>query len=438
MTRKEQAVGSHNLYLDPLADGSKSYVWRGRVMGKPTRKVLRHPTTGAVATTANITLTEAKRIAKDMIADAANGGGRYFPIEHGTGITVRDAWDAYMKRDGSKLKSAGEKRSHWTRFIAPAIGRKKLVNVDRDDCADIIGGLLAMADEKGENGNAALNLQKNMKRFFNWCADEGYSVTRLKASPMAAMRKRPIDVNLTKRPARSLTRLELKWFFMALDRFATTVGHKQTVEGQRRNADATEALLRSMCRRNEVMAATWAEVLQDGLMVTADRAKNNHPILVPWSPAFRALIGDRPDDATDAENIFGYSAGHLSRVIEDVRVLMTEIAAADGFNGDFVPEFFGEGDGKERNPFYFTLHDFRDTAKTWMQDQRRADHEPEFSKETQEACLNHREKGTGAIYNAALDDPYWFYAQRKRAGEAWNGYLDAIKAEALAPAALAA
>jgi hypothetical protein len=50
----------------------------------------------------------------------------------------------------------------------------------------------------------------------------------------------------------------------------------------------------------------------------------------------------------------------------------------------------------------------------------------------QEACLNHREGGVGAIYNADVGSPYWMLAQRKRAGEAWNAFLDRVKAGALA------
>lgn len=425
----ETALGD-GLYLDTRCD---SFVWRGRVNKKPTRKVIRHPQTDAVATTNNMTKTEARRIAKDMSADAANGGGKYFPAPAG-GITVRDAWDIYMKRDGSKRKSAGEKRSHWTRFLEPAIGGMALANVTRKDCASIVSKLLTEVTAKGENGNAALNLQKNMKRFFNWCADEGYGDTHLEQSPMVAMKARPIDVKLTKRPARALDDRELVWLYRALERFAATPRPKTTAEGRRRQVDATEALLRSMCRRNEVLDSDWSVVRDDGFLVPKDKAKNGHPILVPWSDSFRALVGTKPDDVETTAKVFGGSAGWLARTIEDVRVLMNEIAREDGFNGDFCADKI---DGVH-NPHYFSLHDFRDTSKTWLARQLGEDDMPIFPREVQESCLNHREQGVGAIYNADLDDPRWFFSQRKRAGDAWNAYLDGLKAKALETRSMAA
>ena len=64
----------------------------------------------------------------------------------------------------------------------------------------------------------------------------------------------------------------------------------------------------------------------------------------------------------------------------------------------------------------------------------RDDDMPMFPREVQEACLNHREGGVGAIYNADVESPYWALAQRKRAGAFWNNCLDRLKAEALAVA----
>jgi hypothetical protein len=423
--KRETALGD-GLYLD---NRSGSYLWRGRVNRRPVSKRLRHPS-GAVATIDNMTKTEARRTAKDIAADAANGTGRHFGVTSRNagagGVTVEKAWSDYWKREASKLGSSGQKHTHWTTIIQPEWGDRELSSITKWDCSKLVDKRLNEALDAGQAGTAANNLQKTLKRFFAWCADEGYGATGLDVSPMGGLKKKAVDVKKTKRPSRALAEAELRWLFRAFESYVATVGHKETPENKRRIVEAHESLLRSLCRREDVFAARWGWLRDDGLLIP--RTKMGHPLLVPLTPAMRTLIGKRPADADDDSLIWSFSVSHIAHGIESIREHMTGIARADGFKGDFST---GKFDG-DHNPHYWTLHDFRDTGKTWMGRQMREDDMPLYPREVTEAMLNHREGGIGAIYNADIESPYWALAQRKRAGEAWNSFLDRVKMEALA------
>lgn len=421
-TKRETALGD-GLYLD---NRSNSYLWRGRVNGKPVSKRVRHPN-GAVGTTDNMTKTDARRVAKDMAADAANGTGRHFAVTPSGGVTVEQAWDFYWRREASTLRSKGEKRTHWTTVIKPEWGNKPLASITKRDCSTLVEKRLAAALEAGETGTAANNLMKTLKRFFAWCADEGYGATGLEQSPMDGLKRKPVDVKRTKRGSRALDEAELRWLFRAFESYATTLGHREIAVSKRRVVEAQEFLLRSLCRREDILAARWGWLQSDGLMIP--RTKMGFPLLLPLTASMRALIGERPKDAADDAPIWSLSVSHIAHEHADIRDHMTRVARRDGFNGDFsTPKFDGQ-----HNPHYWTAHDYRDSGKTFLARQMRdEDDMPMFPREVQEAMLNHREGGVGAIYNADIASPYWALAQRKRAGAFWNAFLDRVKAEALA------
>lgn len=424
----------------PLGDGcyldtqSRTYIWRGRVAGKSARRAIRHPQTNMIATIATMSKTEAKRIAKGMTVDARRGEGVFAPEPDSPasseGITVQHAWAMYWMREASMLASSRQKKAHWEKVIQPQWGHRPLSSITDDDCCELINAAVALAESRNESGTAANNLFKTLQTFFNWCRGRGRPSTRLKVSPMDGM-ERPIDVTRTKRPARALDEQELIWLFRALAEYAAAPGLRADANNARA-AQATECLLRSMCRRSDIFAARWPWLQEDGLLIP--KTKNSYAFLLPLPPSMRALIGD----ASGFGPIWGSGMDRVAHTIEAVRRTMTGIAAKEGFSGDFSEEYLNKAK-RDRNPYHFTLHDFRDTAKGWLARQLRTDDDmPRYPLEVQEACLEHREKGVGAIYNANLSDPRWAYAQRKRAGEAWNAYLDTVKSKALAPNEIAA
>lgn len=404
-TKREEPVGG-GLYIDQRGK-SKPYLWRGRVGGKHVALRLKHPS-GATATVTNMTVSDAKRIAKDIAADAVNGGNRFFAHidakPKAGDFTVRQAWAEYLAREGSKrrARTVENKVSQFRRFIEPRWGDKPVRAITTKDCKTLLGEV-RRAFEARELVGAQVNvLHSNLAAFFRFCAKR--DEFKVENNPMAPLDERPVDESLTRRGSRFLDETELKLFFKA----AAVVRKERP-----RAVDATETLLRASARRNEVFTAKWSDIGPDGLLIPADKAKNGAAILIPLTDGMRALIGDRPDDATDDTRIFDQSVSWLSRAIDDIRAEM------------------GTGYADKKSPLYFTMHDMRDTMMTLMETPKNEWHQPIFPMETRDGMLNHRPSGVGAKrYHGRIQDPYWLYGARKAAGEYWNDWLDRLQAEA--------
>lgn len=396
----------HPLWIRVEPKGSKTFVCRTRIGGKNVRKTI-----GKVS---EWKLTEAKRKARIIDEDARLNGGADHLAEAKAVVeaqvstqreTVEWAWRAYMDREGSHLVSAKEKRTHWTRSIAPAWGQRMLNSITKRDIVSLLDAELESARLRKETGTSANNLHKTVKRFLNWSMGQGY----LDANPAIGIEKR-IDESLHRRPPRPLNDQELVWLFRALDQ------HKG------RRADAAELLLRSVCRLATIYDADRINLCEAGLLLP--KTKNGTPFMLPLTATMRALAGE-PGNGL----IFPGNLTYKAKLIESLRETMTASAAEDGFNGTFVGEFF---EGRKRNPHYWSAHDFRDTATMWFKNQRTETGMPIYPKEVREAMLNHRSRSVEAThYNDDASDPFWEYAPRKFAGAAWNAHLDAVKVEAL-------
>ncbi|WP_114227017.1 MULTISPECIES: tyrosine-type recombinase/integrase [Sphingomonas] len=400
---------------DRSGKARSKYVCRTVIDRKSVRKII-----GPVS---EWTLSEAKRKALAIDADARdNGGAEHLATAKAvvgaqTGPcpnSVAEKFLDYMETEGKHKVSSKEKWTHYWRSIEPQWGARPVTSIAKRDCVALLDLELKAAKARGETGTSANNLHKVLARFFNWVAGQGY----IEVSPMTGLKKK-IDVSLTRRPPRPLNEQELIWLFQALDRLA----------GPR--ANAIEFLLRSVCRIGNILDAKKENVGERGLLLP--KTKNFTALMVPLTDSMKALLGD----TEGAGNIW---PGHLRRkagfVDEELRPMMEEIARADGFNGTFNVEHFAD---KTRNLDFWTPHNFRDTATTWFENQLDADDDPLFPDHVQKAMLNHRPGSTkDKHYSAVALDPLWMYGARKKAGAAWNAYLDAVKAKALDQLKLAA
>jgi len=384
------------LYRDDRGS-SKSFVFRGRVSGKQVRKVLLNPVTGLPCTVENTTVTEARRYVADMKGDAANGGKKHFAHIDAKpkpgDWTVKQAWEAYMKAEGSQRRerTVEAKKALWTRFIEPAWGDRAVRTISRRDCMALLSDVRQGFEAKGQQGTTTNVLHSNLGAFFKWCL--GRIELGVETDPMFGV---PRPVKEKPDPPRPLTTDELKTFFRAAAEVRAT---------RARAIDAVEFLLRSSCRRNEIFDAQWGWLREDGLMIPAEKSKNGCAILVPLTDTMKALLGERPDSASDNDRIFVNGSRWLSDGFEVLR---------------------------DKMGFHFTLHDFRDTFMTLMEEPQNEYDQPLFPMETRDACLNHRPGGVGAKhYHGGIREPRWFYAQRRGAGIFWNRWLDELKADAL-------
>jgi integrase len=414
--KAEKKGGGHALWIRVEPTGAKSYIARVRINGQSTKK--------RIAAVGEITLTEAVRYAGKLDDDARAGGQQHFTeskVLRQPGDTVRDAWGQYWDAEASKLASSGEKNCHWRLWIEPRWGDRALASIRKSDCAELIGDHLRVAPGKKVSTN---HLFKTLRRFFAWCCGKGYYQTGLEASPMSGL-EAPVDENEKRRPKRPLTEQELVWLFRAFEAYVAKDRHKSPKDKRSEVVRATELLLRSVCRRSDIYKAQWAWVSPRGLHIP--KTKNSAPLLLPLTASMVALLGERPEEGGP---VFTSKLDWLSHSFEDIREVMTEIAAKDGFNGSFRAKWL-DADETEHNPYYVTLHNFRSTFITWATEQRNPDGRRKFSGDDREAMLNHRDFTTESKhYDAGADAEDWKLEDRKFIGAAWNAYLDGVKARA--------
>jgi integrase len=414
--KAEKKGGGHALWIRVEPTGAKSYIARVRINGQSTKK--------RIAAVGEITLTEAVRYAGKLDDDARAGGQQHFTeskVLRQPGDTVRDAWGQYWDAEASKLASSGEKNCHWRLVDRTALGRPGAgfhpeVRLRRSDWRP-------PSRRAGEEGLDQPSLQDSAA-FFAWCCGKGYYQTGLEASPMSGL-EAPVDENEKRRPKRPLTEQELVWLFRAFEAYVAKDRHKSPKDKRSEVVRATELLLRSVCRRSDIYKAQWAWVSPRGLHIP--KTKNSAPLLLPLTASMVALLGERPEEGGP---VFTSKLDWLSHSFEDIREVMTEIAAKDGFNGSFRAKWL-DADETEHNPYYVTLHNFRSTFITWATEQRNPDGRRKFSGDDREAMLNHRDFTTESKhYDAGADAEDWKLEDRKFIGAAWNAYLDGVKARA--------
>lgn len=84
-----------------------------------------------------ITLTQARKIAKQMLGEVAAGGDPIAKREGARGEpTLADLWAEYWKRHGSKKKSGEADQGIWNRYLSKMAGRK-LSAIGYTDIADL-------------------------------------------------------------------------------------------------------------------------------------------------------------------------------------------------------------------------------------------------------------------------------------------------------------
>ena len=90
-----------------------------------------------------ITLPQARTIAREMLAKVALGGDpaarEVAPVER----TLADLWAEFWKRHASHKKSAAEDQGNWRRHIEPRLGAKRLSAITYEAIADMMADMAA-------------------------------------------------------------------------------------------------------------------------------------------------------------------------------------------------------------------------------------------------------------------------------------------------------
>jgi integrase len=364
-TRREIPDGGcAGLYLivQPLPSGRKSWAVRYRHGGKPVKFTLKDVNTladarkAATAVLAEVSAKRDPREARQTEQEKA---------ELAKADTVRSVCEAWLDREGKKLRTVGQRRSVFSRWIYPAFGGRPIGDVKR---SEIIKLLDKVEDKSGPR--AADTTLAALSRVFNWYAprsDDFKSpiVRGMARSKPAAERAR----------SRVLSDSEIRSVWNAAD----------GVFGA-----GIKLLLLTAARRSEVFQMRRQEVEGADWELPAARNKVKQPLLRPLSKAALDILDELPIiDGCDA-----YFTSKR-RPFNDFARAKKELDAASGVTG-------------------WHIHDVRRTARSLMS---RAGVNPDHA----ERVLGHLIAGVRGVY-----DRHAFYGEKKFALEALASLVERI------------
>jgi integrase len=226
-----------------------------------------------------------------------------------------------------------------------------------------------------QSGDVTANrARSSWSAFFAWCMREGL----IDNNPVLGTNVRPEQSR-----ERVLTDEELK-----------------TVWNATAGVDDYNAIMRLLmltgCRASEIGALSWAEVLDDRIVLPAARIKNGRAHTIPITTPMRAILDARP---RHEGLVFGGRKGRPFNSWGACKRALDERIEATGVKLE-----------------HWTPHDLRRSMATWMAESGTAPH-------IIEAVLNHvgHKAGTAGIYNRANYEP-----QKRIALEKWADHIEML------------
>ena len=297
--------------------------------------------------------------------------------ESGTFQTFAEIW---LRDAGLANSTVAMRKSILDRDVLPKFGKRKLEEITPSQ-------VLSLCEKIKERGApaTALHAREIIQQVYRHAISRGLKIDNpadaVKASAIATFKPRE----------RALTPGEIQTFFTVLD----TVGTLPTLKL------ALKFVLLTMCRKGELLQATWKEVDFDKATWTipAERMKARRQHVVYLSQqALDLLVGLKTCAGSSPYLLPGryetdkpMSEATLNRVIAAV----VEKAEKESLE---LP--------------HFCVHDLRRTASTQL-------HEAGFNTDWIEKCLAHEQRGVRAVYNKAE------YADQRRAMlQSWAEMVD--------------
>lgn len=360
------------LFVTVSVTGTRSFVWRGRIDGRPSRKTL--------GRFGDMTLAQAREAVEDLRRALRRGTVKSAKTMRG-GMTTSEAFALYMEREGN---TKGRPQERWAIFennVEPFLGVKPIALVEHED-------LEAVIRTKFDSGaHAAANrLHSLLSRFFNWCLSEGRSEVGLKSNPFQHVKKM---APASKPRRRAFSDVELRWFTEALH------------ENGNGFAAPLELALRTVLRLGNVFNLTWGEVSDDRTKLVITKTKNGFPHAVYLTESAAALLPTR-DGAKSTDRVFSVTQT-TTRVVRRLRSAMEDKAAKIG---------------EKVEPW--RLHDMRRTANTKLASMLDERDRQLFGSHVRQRVLAHRDTSVeGEVY-----DVHDNWAETKAAITAWNDWLD--------------
>ncbi len=351
------------------ASGVRSFYLAYRYKGRTRRMSLgRYPFTP---------LSAARTKAHDAVAQLGKGidPQRERAQRRDTFAAALDDFiDGYCKKH-NRPSTAAETEKLLRFYFLPALSRRALRDLEKSDLTDVLDGIV----ERGKM-SAARHAFAAIRKFMNWCVDEGL----IEQSPCAGL-KAP---GKHKNRDRVLDEDEIARFWRATSKCDDT-------------ADIVMRLLLLTGQRcGEVCGMAWDEIDDKHALWTipGDRTKNHKPHTVPLTPSTLALIASVP--RTTSPLVFP-ARGKPEQPYAGYTKRKQALDTAEKLSG-------------------WTLHDLRRTAATGL---ARLGVDPHVV----ERILNHASgtfAGVAGVYNR-----FKYVEEMRSALRLWDDYLRSIEGE---------
>jgi integrase len=293
--------------------------------------------------------------------------------------TVNSVLDNYMKRDvrHRRLRSADTIESAFDRLVRPVIGTRSIYDLKKSDIANMLDGI---ADSSGPT--MADRTLAYVRAAFRWHANRDDDFT----PPMVKPRLKPKE----RKRKRILEEEEIRDLWRALDLLTPGEDVPACYPG------FVRALIFTAQRRTNVSHMSREEIASDKWIIPAERMKHKEDHLVPITPAFQKLIGNRegfPFSNDDGKTPFsGYSKAKaaLDKKINELRK------------------------SENRKPMkHWVLHDLRRTSRTIMSAYTTPDHA--------ERVIGHIIPGMRGTY-----DVFEYAAEKRTALEKLAAHIEGV------------
>jgi integrase len=266
-TRREMPDGK-GLYVVVQSSGHKSFCVRYRHKGRPRK--LTFPA-GITLAAARRLAAEAKEQVEQNLDPAAKKQAAKVAAMEAAENTVAHICVAYLKREGGKLRTSGQRESIFRRLVYPAIGDKPIDSIRRSD-------IFAMLDKIADRNGARMSdvTLSTLRRVLNWYAlrDDNFR------SPIVPGMQRQNAEDHRRERILSDDEIRALW--------ATTADNTAF-------STLIRVLLLTGARRNEVAGMKWDEIDADGVWTLPEsRSKTKVEVVRPLSKAALAVLEGMP------------------------------------------------------------------------------------------------------------------------------------------------
>lgn len=303
--------------------------------------------------------------------------GRREVRESGTFQTFAEIW---LRDAGLADSTIAMRKSILDRDVLPKLGKRKLEEVTPSQ-------VLALCEKIKERGApaSAVHAREIIQQVYRHAMSRGLKIDNpaeaVKASAIATFKPRE----------RALTPGEIQMFFTVLD----TVGTLPTLKL------AVKFTLLTMCRKGELLQATWKEVDFEAATWTipAERMKARRPhVVYLCQQALDLLVGLKTCAGSSPYLLPGRYETDKPMSDATLNRLITATVDKAQKEGVDLP--------------HFCVHDLRRTASTLL-------HEAGFNTDWIEKCLAHEQRGVRAVYNKAE-----YADQRREMLQTWADMVD--------------